>query len=133
MTKMSGPENGKTVVLVAEDERGMLGTLVEVLARHGFTVLTAKSGDEVVEIARRDRPDVILMDVMMPLLDGYAAARVLKRDRATMHIPIIAFNAPQGGGRGRRSRCLKPYDERHLLERIHDALEKRNVGDSVRA
>ncbi|MFH1278441.1 MAG: response regulator [Candidatus Eisenbacteria bacterium] len=133
MAKSRTPENGKPVVLVAEDERGMLGALVEVLSRHGFTALSARTGDEAVAIALQARPDVILMDVMMPLLDGYAAARILKRDPRTENIPIIAFHAPPVSGGGRRGRCIKGYDEKHLLERIHGALEKHSVGDGIGA
>lgn len=118
-------------MLVVEDEKGMLRALMEILGRHRMKALSAATGDEAVETARRERPDVILMDVRMPLLDGYAAARVLKRDPVTQDIPIIAFSAPPLSSGGRRGRCIKGYDEKHLLERIHDALEKRSVGDGI--
>jgi CheY-like chemotaxis protein len=128
------PENSRPVVLVAEDEAGLRRSLADVLGRHGYGVLEAMSGEEVVVVARKERPALILMDVMMPLLDGYAAARVLRRDPATRGIPILAFNAPsqRNGGR-RRGAPLRPDDEQRLIRKIHVILEMKENRPALRA
>ena len=125
-------------MLVAEENDATMRTLVETLGRDGYRILRARSGEEIVTIARSARPDLILMDVMMSLLDGYAAARALKRDPGTRDIPIIAFQAPpEGKRRGRRGvrrgRELRPRDERLLLGQIREALELTREKQGVRA
>jgi CheY-like chemotaxis protein len=119
---------------VAEDEPGFRRSLAESLVRHGYGVLEAGSGEEVVVVARRERPALILMDVMMPLLDGYAAARVLRRDPSTRGIPILAFNAPsqRNGGR-RRGASLRSDDELRLIRKIHIILEMKENRPALRA
>lgn len=122
-------ENGSAVVLVAEDEGSLRLALVDALGRNGYGSVEARSGDEVVLVARRERPDLILMDLMMPLLDGYAAARVLRRDPATREIPILAFNAPPfGNGSKKRRHPLRTEDERRLLEKIRSILSHARRG-----
>ncbi len=66
-------------ILLAEDNQAVLQMVRKTLERNGFIVLSAGDGTEVVEMARENRPDLILMDMMLPLLDGYASARVLRR------------------------------------------------------
>lgn len=123
------------VILVAENEPPMLNTLRSVLERNGYRTIPARNGEEIVNLARKERPDLILMDMRMPLLDGYASARVLSRDSVTRDIPIIAFQAPSGGTSGDssgRGRNLKPFDEKQLLKQIHQALQARHAIESVR-
>ncbi len=121
-------------MLVAEGNDATMRTLTEALGRHGYRVLRARSGEEIVATARTERPDLILMNVMMSLLDGYAAARALKRDPGTREIPIIVFQAPpEGNGRGRRRRELRPRDERLLLGQIREALELTREKQGIRS
>jgi len=130
---MNGDKNGRPVVLVAEDDALVLRTLVGTLDQNGYTALSAGSGGEIVSAARERMPDLILMDVMLPLLDGYAAARLLRRDPLTQKIPIIAFQAPpvrRGGVR--EGKTLRPCDERRLLGQIRETLETRPVAGSAR-
>ena len=107
-------------ILLAEDNQAVLRMVRKTLERNGFIVLSADNGTEVVEMARENRPDLILMDMMLPLLDGYASARVLRNDRATNQIPIIGFNAPDNG-----RASLDTDDEQALLGQIEAALEER--------
>ena len=123
------------VILVAENESTMLNTLRNTLEKNGYRTIPARNGEEVVNLARRERPDLILMDMRMPLLDGYASARVLSRDSVTRDIPIIAFQAPNGDKSGNLSgenRHLKSFDEKQLLKQIHQALQARHAIESVR-
>jgi len=120
------------VVLVAEDEPLVLRMLLSALDRNGYVAIQAGGGDDVVNVARRERPDIILMDVMMPLLDGYAATRVLRRDPNTRDIPIIAFQPPPPGNGG-KSGSLRPSDERVLIDRIRYVLQTKHARRGVRA
>jgi CheY-like chemotaxis protein len=80
------------LLLVDDDEmsREMIG---KPLSRLGYTVITAMNGREALEAAREESPNLILMDLRMPVMDGFEAAQKLKADRATAHIPIVALSA----------------------------------------
>jgi CheY-like chemotaxis protein len=80
-------------ILIVEDNALNRALLLAVLRPEGFEILLAENGLSGVEVAQRERPDLILMDVMLPGLSGYEAARRLKSQRATQHIPIIAITA----------------------------------------
>jgi CheY-like chemotaxis protein len=126
--------SGAAVVLVAEDEMNLRGALVDALGRNGYGSVEAVDGDEVVLVARREKPDLILMDLMMPLLDGYAAARVLRRDPITRDIPILAFNPPsEGNGANKKRRALRPEDEARLFEKIRGILDRKSPDSPARA
>lgn len=97
-------------ILIVEDNSDMRDFLRRVLARHGYAHLEAADGIEGMEIARRDHPDLILMDMSLPELDGFEATRRLKADETTQHVPIIAVTAH-----------ARPVDERRALEAGCDA------------
>jgi two-component system cell cycle response regulator DivK len=97
-------------ILIVEDNSDMRDFLRRVLARHGYAHLEAADGVEGMEIARRDHPDLILMDMSLPELDGFEATRRLKADETTQHVPIIAVTAH-----------ARPVDERRALEAGCDA------------
>jgi two-component system cell cycle response regulator DivK len=80
-------------ILVAEDDVDNRRIVVKVLTVEGHETLEAADGRTTVEIARRERPDLILMDLAMPGMDGWEAARRLKADAETADIPIIALTA----------------------------------------
>jgi two-component system cell cycle response regulator DivK len=80
-------------ILVAEDDVDNRRIVVKVLTVEGHETLEAADGRTTVEIARRERPDLILMDLAMPGMDGWEAARRLKADPETADIPIIALTA----------------------------------------
>lgn len=80
-------------VLIAEDNMDNRIIYATMLNHVGYTVVEANNGAEAVEMARTVRPDIILMDISMPVMDGYEATRVLKADAATRDIPIIAVTA----------------------------------------
>ncbi|MCS7082313.1 MAG: response regulator [Bacteroidetes bacterium] len=80
-------------ILLVEDNEMNRDMLVQRLQRRGFSVLTAHDGAEGVELARRERPDLVLMDLSLPVMDGWEATRQLKSDPDTASIPIIALSA----------------------------------------
>ena len=84
---------GRKTVLLVEDNEDNLVVYRTILEHVGYEVLEARDGEEGVNRARRDKPDLILMDISIPKLDGWAATRRLKADAATREIPIIALTA----------------------------------------
>ena len=80
-------------ILLVEDNEPSRDALSRRLARRDFSVMTAVDGEQGVSLAREHTPDLILMDLGLPLIDGWEATRQLKRDAATQHIPIIVLSA----------------------------------------
>ncbi|GAA2747883.1 response regulator [Terrabacter aerolatus] len=81
------------VVLLVEDNTRNLKLARDVLEYAGFTVVVASTGEQGVEQARSTLPDVILMDLQLPGIDGFAALELLRGDEATAHIPVVALTA----------------------------------------
>jgi len=79
-------------VLLAEDDRFLRRAAEASLRRHGLEVLTAADGEEALRIARTERPDLILLDVVMPKLQGFEVLSALKQDDATAHIPVLVLS-----------------------------------------
>lgn len=80
-------------IMVVDDSRDIRELLKEVLNIHGYKVLEATNGQEAVEIARQECPDLILMDLTMPVLDGYAATRQIREEADICSVPIVACSA----------------------------------------
>jgi two-component system cell cycle response regulator DivK len=86
------PESNRTVLLVEDNEDNLV--IYSTILRHaGYSVLEARDGEAGIETAQREHPALILMDVSIPLVDGWEATRRLKADPATKSIPIIALTA----------------------------------------
>ena len=118
----------KTVLLV-EDQIEFLAVQKHYLERNGYQVLSAEDGVEAIRCARENRPNVILMDLSMPKLDGLTATRKLKEDPATSEIPVILLTAHAYGSAGRRAReagCAaflpKPCEPRRVLLEVEKLL-----------
>ena len=79
-------------VLVAEDDRFLRRAAESALRRHGFDVITASDGEEALRLARQELPDIILLDLIMPKLQGFDVLRELKQDPATSSIPVIILS-----------------------------------------
>lgn len=80
-------------ILIVEDNPVNCKLLVMVLRSHGYQLLTAVDGEEAVAVASQEKPDLILMDLQLPKMNGYAATQILKEQQSTAHIPIIALTA----------------------------------------
>ena len=118
-------------ILYVEDNEDNVYMLVRRLRRHGFEVMVARDGAQGVETARRERPDLVLMDLGLPVLDGWEATRRLKGAVETRAIPVVALSAHAMAGE--RERALeagcddydtKPVDLDRLLAKIRAQLGK---------
>ena len=112
-------------VLVVEDFEDTRLFLRLALEDHGFIVFEAENGQKAVENADRDKPDVILMDLTMPLMDGFAAAKLIRQNDNLKHVPIIAITAHQetdfrsdAKASGFDAYVTKPIDVQWLKELI---------------
>jgi CheY-like chemotaxis protein len=116
-------------LLLAEDDEFSRDMLVRRLERQGFEMIAAADGREALLAARQHRPDLILMDLDMPVLDGRGAMRALKSDPRTFKIPIIVLTAhaePEEVAEAVSNGCVayetKPIVLRRLLDRIQEVL-----------
>lgn len=119
----------KNRILIADDEPNIRAVLRMHLELEGCEVLEAGDGREAVEVAERTHPDVIVMDLMMPRMDGFEAAHLLRESFATRHIPIIMLTAVvdketrlRGLTDGVNDFLTKPYEPKELFLRIRNAL-----------
>lgn len=125
-----GASGSAATVLVVDDSPTETRIFVNALVKAGFRVETASNGEEGVEMARRLHPDLILMDVIMPVLNGFQATRILHRDEATARIPVIMVTTKDqqtdrtwGLRQGAVDYLVKPVDINELLARIRGILE----------
>ncbi len=121
-----------TEILLVEDDAMLQEILAERLRMRNYKVLLANNGQEAVEIAPQEMPDIILMDLRMPVLDGWEATKQLKADLMTSHIPIIALTAhalvgdrQEGLAAGCDDYETKPVDFPRLLVKIKNLIEKK--------
>lgn len=112
-------------ILVVDDSPTERLALQEVLTRNGFEVLTAHNGEEAIARSQADHPDLILMDVVMPGMNGYQATRTISRNETTRDIPIIMCTSKGqetdkiwGMRQGALAYLVKPVDHEELLARI---------------
>jgi twitching motility two-component system response regulator PilH len=116
-------------ILIVEDSNTERHIYKNMLEKHGFTAIVAESGEEGIEKAKQAKPDLVLMDVVMPGLDGFRATRRLVRDPQTAEIPVIIVSTKDqetdriwGMRQGARDYLTKPVDENDLIKRINSAL-----------
>jgi len=117
-------------ILLAEDHRDSREAMRALLEAHGYRVIEAANGREAVERALEERPDLVLMDIMMPEMDGFEATRVLRSQEPTRKVPIIAVTAMDGAQRlsqqaGVDDFVAKPIDTRGLMAKIRTWLPGR--------
>lgn len=112
-------------VLVIDDSPTETRIFVTTLTRAGYRVESASDGEQGVEMARRIMPDLILMDVIMPVLNGFQATRILHRDSATADIPVIMVTTKDqptdrtwGLRQGAVEYLVKPVDPAELVQRV---------------
>ena len=97
-------ERPRPLVLIVEDEADLRRLYVEHLAISGFDVIEAGNGADALTRTEADAPDVVLMDLSIPVMDGWEATRRIKSDTRTAHIPVVALTAHDGAGELERAR-----------------------------
>jgi two-component system, cell cycle response regulator DivK len=114
-------------ILVVEDQEDNRQILRDLLAHAGYEVIEVDDGEQALPAAAAHHPDVILMDIQLPLLDGYEATRRIKADPALKHIPIIVVTSYALSGdetkafaAGCDAYMAKPYSPRALLAKIRE-------------
>jgi DNA-binding response OmpR family regulator len=117
-------------ILVVDDDPDTLSILVRLIQREGLATVQASSGAECLRLAKQHPPDVILLDLMMPDMDGFAVCRALRADAITAEIPVIMLTArddvktrAEGMELGVSDFVAKPVGRRELAERIHAQLD----------
>jgi CheY-like chemotaxis protein len=123
-------------VLVIDDEHSIRMLCRVNLSASGMNVLEAANGDEGLELARREQPDLVLLDVMMPGRDGWSVAEALAGDPQTREIPIVFLTARAGTADRRRGQQLggvgyvvKPFDPVGIGELVEGVLERVERGE----
>src|SRR5215216_2210659 len=118
-------------ILIADDEHAVRQLLEVVLASQGYDVLIAQNGDQLVRMAQERVPDLVLVDLMMPHLDGYEAIRQLRNDTRTGHLPMLILTAKStpddvviGFETGADDYITKPFNIPELLARIKGHLRR---------
>ncbi|MFQ5935140.1 MAG: response regulator transcription factor [Acidiferrobacterales bacterium] len=112
-------------ILVVDDSATDAHMLTQVLQKHGFTVMIASSGEEGVQKAKSEKPDLILMDIVMPGMNGFQATRSISKNPETKDIPIIVCSSKDqetdkawGLRQGAKDYIVKPVTESELMAKI---------------
>jgi CheY-like chemotaxis protein len=112
-------------ILLVDDSKTVLLMQQLLLADRGYELITARDGQEAVEKAKTERPDIIFLDVLMPRMDGFAACQTLRAHENTRHIPIIMVTTrgePHSVQQGFESGCsdymTKPFNPHELIEKL---------------
>jgi two-component system alkaline phosphatase synthesis response regulator PhoP len=118
-------------VLVVDDEEYIQHILNFSFGAEGYEVVTASDGEEGVSKAREEKPDIIVMDIMMPKMDGYEACKQIKTDPQTKDIPVILLTAKGrdadrklGTEVGADDYVVKPFSPGRLIERVEGIMKK---------
>ncbi len=118
-----------TRVLIVDDSPTETYKISQLLSKHGYEVLTAESGEKGIELARAEMPDVVLMDIVMPGMNGFQATRQLTSDERTSGIPVIIVTTKDqetdrlwGKRQGAKGYLTKPVDGPTLVSAIKSAM-----------
>jgi DNA-binding response OmpR family regulator len=127
----------KPKILVVDDEPDALELIAFNLKNAGLEVLTAENGDQALRLARSQLPDLILLDLMLPEVDGLEVCKILRRDAATSAIPIIMVTAKAaemdrvlGLELGADDYVTKPFSPRELVLRVKNLLRRRQAAET---
>ncbi|MBI4338454.1 MAG: response regulator [Chloroflexi bacterium] len=118
-------------VLLADDEDGVLALVAATLGNDDrYGLLMARDGEEALSLARKELPDVIFLDIMMPKMDGYQVCEALRRSHATRHIKVVMLTAMAQDANRERARAVgaddyvtKPFSPTALLEKVGQLLD----------
>jgi DNA-binding NtrC family response regulator len=140
MTTAATSANMPASILVVDDTPTNVKVLLEMLGREGYRVLVAREGESALEQARYAQPSLILLDVMMPGIDGYETCKRLKRDPTTAEIPVIFMTAlgdledkVKGFAAGSADYVVKPFEHEEVLARVRTHVEMRRLQLDLKA
>ena len=138
--------NSKACILVVDDNRSLVRVIERILEKEGFDVLTAFDGPEGLQKAREEKPDLIVLDIVMPEMDGYEVCRHLQRDPNTARIPVLMLTRLdlkhfttrdqkriEGFEAGAIDYLSKPVTAKGLLDRVRDLLRLSRLGQVRRS
>jgi diguanylate cyclase (GGDEF)-like protein len=127
-------------ILIADDSATARATTRGQLETHGYCVVEAADGAEAIRVCREERPDMVLLDIEMPTLDGHAVLALLREDAELRDTPVVFLSArvkpedvAQGLRLGAHDYLRKPVDAGELLARVHTALRVKTLQDELRA
>src|SRR5881296_63435 len=134
-----GPESQPAKILVVDDNEDILNVVQRILAHQNYRISTAQDGRAALESARRDLPDLILLDVMLPEVDGLTVCRQLKNDPATRGTMILLVTGrgsidhrAEGLDAGADDYIPKPFHITELLARVRSSLRIKRLTDELR-
>ncbi len=125
------------VVLVVDDQPANIRLLDAVLSPRGYRVLTAASGEQALDVLRDERPHVVLLDIMMPGMDGYEVCRRIREHPATAYLPVVMITASDTQEKlraveaGADDFVTKPFDQAELLARVKSLVRVKRYHDTV--
>ena len=118
-------------ILIIEDDRDIVEMVEYNLREEGYATVSALNGEDGVNLARSEQPDLIILDIMLPIVDGFEVCRTLKSDDTTSHIPIIILSAKSqetdkvvGLELGADDYITKPFSPRELIARIREIMRR---------
>ncbi|MBM3125155.1 MAG: response regulator, partial [Chloroflexi bacterium] len=127
-------------ILIADDVPDNIALLARYLQNEGCTFVSAATGIEALEKAKSENPDLILLDINMPGMDGFEVLKRIRADQALAHLPVIFLTAARpdpvdvqtGLNLGADDYVIKPFDRRELMARIHTKLRVKESEDAIR-
>jgi len=130
----------KPYILIVDDEEDILELVQYNLKREGYQVSSLNSGEEAIRNVKEKKPDLILLDLMLPGIDGYEICKLLKRDESTQHIPIIMLTAKgeesdivTGLELGADDYITKPFSPKVLVARLRTVLRRSNRREETKS
>ena len=117
-------------ILLTDDDKDLVEVMSLRLEREGYTILRAYDGDECLDKARAELPDLIIMDVSMPKMDGYSALKAIRTDKAIRHIPVIILTAKDQMEdifkmEGVKDFFVKPFEYEDVAQKVRSILQKK--------
>jgi len=136
--KRTRPRSYNATILIVDDSKTVLHALKTVLEQSGFKALTAMNGEQGIRIAKLHRPDLILMDLVMPGINGFQATRLIRRDSTIKNIPIVIISGNEqaaekfwGTRIGANGFLAKPITRDNLFKALDDILNLDSIANNL--